>query len=142
MLRQPAITQVSIEPRLVRLEDEIDVTSLGWRLVIPKGRLSDLASVPRLAWPIIAPLELSVVAAFVHDEGYKNGGVIRASRSLMLGGETERFTREECDNFLYDIAAQSGVWWWRRALARKIVRWFGAENFKNPPTILLTRRVA
>lgn len=130
MIAQPAITQVSLSPRIVRLDEEICVTSRGWQLVVPKGRLSDLASVPRLAWILIDPLELSTVAAFVHDELYERGGRIRASRfGYPTSNATERFTREEADDFLYDLAAQSGVWWWRRALAWRFLRWFGAGNW-------------
>jgi len=130
-LAQPAITEVSVAPARWGLDAEICAKSLDWMLVVPKGRVSDLASIPRLAWWLIAPFELSITAVFVHDELYEHGGLMRASQ---VGYPSERclqrFTRAEADEFLYDLAAADGVWWWRRWLAYKAVRWFGARYWK------------
>jgi hypothetical protein len=129
-LVQPAITQLSVSPRRWRLDEDLVVTSYGWTLVVPKGRVSDGASIPRVFWPIMDPFELSVAAPFVHDELYGSGGVIRASDvGVPAERETHHFTRNDADNFLYDVAAQEGVWWWRRSLARRMLRWFGAGNW-------------
>ena len=143
ILPQPAVTQISVSPRRWRLDEELVITSLGWTLVVPKGFVCDGASVPRLAEPLIDPFDLSVSAPFVHDWLYESGGQICASQAgYPTAACTEWFTREEADDFLYDIAAQEGVWWWRRALARKIVRWFGARNWSTPPSRLRAGQTA
>jgi hypothetical protein len=48
------------------------------------------------------------------------------------GGTTKvQFTRRQADDFLFDIAKQDNVWWWRRAAAYKGLRWFGALKWKK-----------
>jgi len=131
-LVQPAITQTSVDPGRWRLDEELVVTSRGWTLVVPRGFLTDLASIPRVLWWLIAPSELSIAAPIVHDWLYEAGGRIRASHvGYPAWGVEQRFARSDADAFLYDLAAQAGVWWWRRWLAYKAVRWFSARYWSS-----------
>ena len=75
--------------------------------VIPKGFKSDLASVPRFFWRLIAPHECSLEAALAHDWVYRKG----------LG-----YTRLGADLMLQDLMQQYGVPRWRRVLAYRGVR--------------------
>jgi len=128
-LAQPAITQTSVTPTRWRLDQDLVVSSRGWTLVVPAGFLTDLASIPRFVWWLIAPFELSIAAPIVHDYLYTFGGKIRATTdgNITAPGGYMTFTRSQADAFLYDLAAADGVWWWRRWLAYKAVRWFGAR---------------
>jgi len=58
-------------------------------ILVPAGFRYDLASVPRFLWRLIAPFELGLAAATVHDWLYRNGGVVRS--------RTWRLTRAESD---------------------------------------------
>lgn len=112
------------------VEREYRVRSLGCDLVVPRGFVSDLASIPRWFWWLVASFELSIGAALVHDWIYRHGGLCRGPTGLLT-----IYTRLNADQFLYDIAAQDGVWWWRRWIALKAVRWFGASAWQatSPP---------
>ena len=41
------------------------------RLTVPAGFAFDLASIPRLFWPLAAPFELSIAAPLLHDFLYR-----------------------------------------------------------------------
>jgi hypothetical protein len=94
---------------------------------VPRGFITDLASIPRWLWPIVAPFELSIAAPVVHDWLYGHGGLIRPAPGL----SPIRYTRSQADAFLYDVAAQDGVWWWRRAAAHTVVRDVGARRWNT-----------
>lgn len=53
----------------------------GTRLAVPVGWRFDLASVPRMFWTLIAPFELSLAAALVHDFLYRTAGAPAAGPS-------------------------------------------------------------
>lgn len=95
------------------------------RFIIPKGFETDLSSIPRWLWWLIAPFELSVEAPLVHDWLYRHGGKPYHNRSPYA--KRRQYTRADADRFLYTIAAHEGVWWWRRWLAYNAVRLFGAR---------------
>lgn len=107
---------------------EFTVEPLGWTLIVPRGFTSDLASIPRWLWWLIAPFELSLAAALVHDYGYAHGG-----RMLVLTRDRMRratyLTRARVDRAFYELMRDEGVWWWRRWLAYRAVRLFGASHW-------------
>jgi hypothetical protein len=92
---------------------EGDYTYRG--VTVPHLFQFDLSSIPRLAWPVVAPFELSVVAPLIHDWLYCNDGVIT--------GWT--FTRLQADAMFYDIMVDEGVSRWRAGAAYRAVRTFG-----------------
>lgn len=97
-------------------EDE-DGEHLIW---IPRGFVFDLASVPRLVWPLIAPFELSIAAPLVHDWLYRYAG------SMPAGGHALRaYTRRDADLLFRRIMERERVPGWRRVLAYAAVRAFG-----------------
>lgn len=77
--------------------------------VIPAGFKSDLASVPRFFWRLIAPYECSLEAAIVHDWVYKKGFC---------------YTRVGADLMLREEMKRRKVVRWRRVLAYRAVRLF------------------
>lgn len=87
-------------------------------VIVPAGFECDLASVPRVLWPIIAPFELSPAAAVVHDYLYRNGGF-------------GVITRKGADDILAQIMEEEGVPAWKRRAAYSAVRLFGGRAWKE-----------
>lgn len=45
-------------------------------ITIPEDTTFDLASTPRIIWPLIAPFDLSIAAPLMHDMLYRHGGLL------------------------------------------------------------------
>jgi Protein of unknown function (DUF1353) len=83
---------------------------------IPANFETDLASIPKIAWPIMAPAHSSLIrAAIVHDWFYR---------------KTCDFTRQETDLIFYHILRNDGVSVIRASIMYYAVRWFG-WNYYN-----------
>ena len=50
-----------------------------WEVTVPAGFRFDLASIPRLLWPVVGPFELSIDAPLFHDACYQYGGFCRGA---------------------------------------------------------------
>jgi len=83
--------------------------------IIPKGYKTDGASSPRLAYWIIAPFTLALLAALVHDLRYDppadEDGVKRRT-----------MTRKQADDEFRENLKATGMSWSRRAAAHRAVR--------------------
>jgi len=107
-------------------------------ITIPSGFIFDLASVPRKFWWLIAPFDLSIVAPLIHDFLYGSGGHLTPFNSpIHLQGhytshpaDRPTYTRETSDRLFLRIMRQERVSAWRRALAYRTVRLFGASSWK------------
>ena len=89
------------------------------RLEVPAGFRFDLASVPRLFWPIVAPFELSIVAPLLHDFLYRHVGAL----------PPRSWTRAEADRLFLRAMEAEGVPAWRRWLAYLGTRAFGRRRW-------------
>lgn len=107
------------------VDAEFTAPTKGHVLVVPQGFETDLASIPRAFWNIIAPYELSLPAPIVHDWLYRHGGQI--VDRCVAGDCSATFTRAAADGFLLDLMQQEGVAWWRRQAAYYAVRTFGGK---------------
>jgi hypothetical protein len=88
--------------------------------VIPKGFVTDFASIPRLFWNLISPTQLGDVGPIKHDYVYRCG----------------TGTREAADKqFLRDMEAD-GVKWWRRQSAYRMVRMFGGGSWSSGEVVI------
>lgn len=96
------------------LENTVEV--LG--VCIPEGFTFDLASIPRLLWPLIGPFELSIEAPLLHDYLYRRGG---------LG----IFSRADADRMFLDLMKSEGIARWRRWAAWLAVRLFGWTGWRE-----------
>ncbi|MGF1531624.1 MAG: DUF1353 domain-containing protein [Puniceicoccaceae bacterium] len=94
----------------------------SFALFIPAGYSFDLASVPRWFWTIIAPFELSLPAPLVHDYLYEFRGRPRPPQV----DPVRTFTRLESDRLFLQIMQAEGIAGWKRHLAYRAVRLFGA----------------
>lgn len=88
-------------------------------VVVPKGFVFDLASVPRVLWPVIGPAELSLEAACVHDWLYATSG------------EDGRFSRKQADDLFRRMMSLYGVTGWKSWAAYRAVRLFGGLVWKG-----------
>ena len=105
---------------------QIKFTINDREFIIPANFETDLASIPKIAWPIMAPAHSSLIrAAIVHDWFYR---------------KTCDFTRQETDLIFYHILRNDGVSVVRASIMYYAVRWFGwnyyqedncAEEFKG-----------
>lgn len=83
---------------------------------IPENFETDLASIPRIVWPIISPAHSSLIRpAIVHDWFYR---------------KTCDFTRYETDLIFYHMLKNDGVSTIRASIMYYAVRWFG-WNYYN-----------
>lgn len=62
---------------------------------IPRGYLTDGASVPRILWAVIPPWGRYGAATIVHD-------ILCEYLSLTVGGQPCKITREQADNILFE----------------------------------------
>lgn len=87
----------------------------GGAIVVPKGTVTDFASVPRL--PLVYWLcgDVGHAAAVIHDHLYQNG---------MLD-------RETCDKVFREALIVSGVSGWRVAIMYRGVRLFGGDYYQR-----------
>ena len=92
------------------VERPIHVTlTNGKRIVIPKGFITDFASVPRIFWSVIPPVGKYCGAAVVHDYLYSK----------------HQFPREFCDKQFYKLCLKEDNWHIRSAVMYIAVRLFG-----------------
>ena len=95
---------------------EMKFTINGDEFVIPANFETDLASIPTIAWPIMAPAHSSLIRpAIIHDWFYR---------------KTCDFTRYETDLIFYHMLKNDGVSTIRASLMFYAVRWFG-WNYYN-----------
>lgn len=85
----------------------------GLRIRVPRGFVTDLASVPRIFWPIYAPFGQYTQAAVVHDFLYSD-----STRSRPL-----------CDSIFWEAMGVCGVSGRDRAILYGMVRLFGWLRF-------------
>ena len=114
--------------------DEISLKTVGisikeHKIVVNEGFITDLASVPRIIWNIIAPWDIAR-AAIIHDFLYKRIRQYRAGRNSGLGTENKEIVRTAKkaadDVFLMGMKdADPSVSTWKIYSAYYAVRMFG-----------------
>ena len=107
------------------LECGIQVTKTTNTITVPKGYITDLASVPRICWSFIAPFDVAR-AAVVHDIMYEK--INGALKKGIIESKKER----ECYRWIADrmflegmLSAEQEVPKWKIWSAYYSVRMFG-----------------
>lgn len=96
--------------------NSIKFTVNGEQFEIPAGFETDLASIPKIAWPVMAPAHSSLIRpAIVHDWFYR---------------KTCQFTRFQTDLIFYHMLRNDGVSHFRASMMYYAVRAFG-WNYYN-----------
>lgn len=99
----------------------------GVTITVPKGFITDLASVPRIFWGIVASFELSLSGPLFHDLIYRCAGQIPAE----LVNPDHIFERDETDALFLELMVKSGVPHWKCRVAYRAVRTFARFAWKN-----------
>jgi len=90
---------------------DIDFTVDDQRFIIPKGFKTNLASIPKIAWPIMAPAHSSLIRpAIIHDWFYR---------------KTCDFTRKQADLIFYHMLINDGIPRYKASVMYYSVRLFG-----------------
>jgi len=106
-----------IDGKFWRLTDSLGfyTSDLERTIVAPEGFLTDFASIPRFAWPIIGhPTGAYGTAAVIHDWLYS-----------LSTDDPPPMKRRKCDQIFLDGMQVLGVSWWKRTTMYSIVRLFG-----------------
>lgn len=104
----------------VLLEDYKIETRFGW-IMIPKKFKTDLASIPKIFWFIVSPLEAHFPGAVLHDYFY------RVPSSRMNG----KITREVADDIFLEEMEDLFVVIWKRWAMHRAVRWGGKSSWRK-----------
>lgn len=102
---------------------EVGAIGSGITITVPVGTLTDLASIPRIAWTVLPPDGPWTKAAVLHD------GIYRSHGDIPRTGHPAPFTRAEADKILDDAMAAVGVGWASRWAIYAGVRVGGASAF-------------
>ena len=123
--------------------ETVGISIKGSRVTVKKGFVTDLASVPRMCWAVIAPWEVAR-AAIIHDLLYKRIRQYRAKNDNLEGVNNEELRikynaakRAADDVFLMAMLdAQPSVPKWKIYSAYWSVRLFGYwSNVPNEDNI-------
>jgi hypothetical protein len=97
--------------------------------LIPIHFRFDLASIPRILWPLISSFELSIAAPLIHDYLYRFQGrpIHHAATLESVEFVSQKITRKRADQIFYDIMILEGVPKWKAVATFKAVRWFAPK---------------
>jgi hypothetical protein len=82
---------------------------------VPEGFRTDFASVPRIFWPIVSPIDEYAKAAVLHDWLYNQG----------------EFSRKKCDDIFDEAMKVLNTPKWKRIVVYYAVRWFAMFAWNN-----------
>ncbi|MEP9351258.1 DUF1353 domain-containing protein [Xanthobacter sp. KR7-225] len=98
-------------------------------ITVRKGSVTDLTSVPRLAWMLIPPDGPWVKAAVVHDYLYRTRGTGIIWNQPSSHTRATPYSRAEADWILRDALENRGVGWLRRNIIWAAVRVGGCRSW-------------
>lgn len=106
-----------------RLEDEFVFWSRYGKIVVPKGFVTDFASVPPLPLAYLLTKNASKVGAATHDFLYREGKI-----------DDYKLTRQQADDLMCDLMILEGVTWWQRRMIRfglRIGGWWTWNKYRK-----------
>lgn len=109
------IEEVDEEHRNWKLLDNLDYAGNQQVFSIPRGFVTNFASVPQIFWSMIAPWGRHMKPAVMHDYFYRTAIV----------------SRLDADRLFYRMMKQLGVSWWKRQVIYRAVRLFGATYYHD-----------
>jgi len=82
-------------PRMELMEDWIVTLPGGLRIIVPRGFITDGASIPRLLWWLISPFGPLLEGAILHDFGYQYGYLLSPYTTLQAYNVRSHELRQE-----------------------------------------------
>ena len=142
MIKQPRISPHPLIIGYYLLDEDFVYKWVGdgfnRKLIIPKGFVFDLASVPRIFWTPtgISPDRLRWTAPLIHDFLYEHKGKLPAGSYFWQprGGWEEdktEWTRKNADRLFCRIMREDGIKRWKRRMAYRAVRLGGYIAWKT-----------
>jgi len=107
------------DSRCFRLTARFRYRSSKGLIEVPKGFITDGASIPRAFWNILSPFGEYFAAAVVHDYLYSTVSIYN-------------FTRKEIDLLFKEGMYNAGINWVTRETIYYAVKMFGGFSFKKP----------
>ena len=114
--------------RCWQLEQDWCYGTQQWRLTIPEGWKTDLASVPRPLSSSFNAFEFGVTGPLIHDFLYEHGGRLPPGTCV----PSRRFTRREADELLAELVRAERVPPWKQQLAYGVARLGGWTHWEKP----------
>lgn len=96
----------------------------GERITVRAGRVTDLASIPAIVWPVLPPDGPYAQGTGGHDECYKSKGFLPADRT-----RPTPYDRPGCDELLREMMVALQVPSWKRVVIFEAVRTFGGVGW-------------
>ena len=100
---------------------DVSIQDSDTHILARKGFKFDLASIPRIVWPIISPFDLSIVAPLFHDLIYEYKGYLPTDCVYPY----KTFTRYDADNLFLRLMKVEKIPMFKRNLAYYSVRLYG-----------------
>lgn len=123
------VVSYSVADRLWTLHNRVPLhTREKGKVVVLEGFRFDLSSVPRAAWWLCAPFELSILAPVGHDPLYQTGGGANPNGFLEVD---ELWTRDETDRLFRGSMIAEAVPKLRATPAYNAVHLFGRHAWKG-----------
>lgn len=109
-------TDIDLKNPIRPMPAQLAITAGQWRIEVPTGFVTDLASVPRLFWNILPPFGVYTRAAVIHDLLYRTPGLC---------------TRAQADAVLMEAMTFLKVGWFTRHTIYAGVRAGGHFSYKG-----------
>ncbi len=123
-----------VEPFMFQWHDEESTR----RITIPKGFVTDGASIPRFCWSLtgLIPTGVHMGAAVVHDWLYQRRGFVNEGALEVVFRDfntpiNEQWTRADCDRMFRRIMQTAGETPWKTQAMYWAVRLFGGAAWNN-----------
>ena len=112
------------------------------KIVIPKGFITDLVSVPRILWSLISPTGSLLIPGLIHDFGYRFGYLWGVADGTVFKFATEQH-KEFWDSLFLIVGKQANHKTLINEIAYFFVSNFGYDSWeenkrKNEQDILVT----
>lgn len=122
MIPQPRLDLIDVRRRIHALAVPFGVQTPWGYFWFAEGTLTDLSSVPRLFWRLVAPYELGYAAPLVHDVTCR----FRGDLPEECLDPFRHLTAKDADDCYHWLALASGAVPWRARLA-----WLGVRAYSK-----------
>ena len=88
---------------------------------IPKGYITDFASIPRIAYPLLSPIGVMLIPSLPHDFFYQNRYLLNTDNKKIFINKSRKFG----DKMFRDIGKEVNGMITPNAISYVVLDWFG-----------------